>query len=281
MSIASEITRLQQAKAAMKAAIEAKGVTVGDVTLDEYADLIAEISGGGGYSNEDIKKLISRNSSLTSFTLPTGITSIGNAAFRYCSGLTSMVIPSGVTSIGISAFERCTGLTSITIPSGVTSIGENGLKYCNKIETLEIPNTVTSIGGSCFSDMAKLKSIKLSTGLTSMGTQNFYNCSELTSIDIPAGVTSYGNYFFYNCKKLATMIIRATNPPTVSSNTFGSAASNYTGASVTGAKTLYVPYGCSSNYTGATSTAWVTYLLNSSKCNFSIAELDEDGNIPT
>ena len=49
MSIASEITRLQQAKADIKTAIEAKGVTV-DVSakLDTYSDYIAQIPQGGG-----------------------------------------------------------------------------------------------------------------------------------------------------------------------------------------------------------------------------------------
>ena len=49
MSIASEITRLQEAKADIKTAIENKGVTVpAAATLDEYASLVDSISGGGG-----------------------------------------------------------------------------------------------------------------------------------------------------------------------------------------------------------------------------------------
>ena len=55
MSIASEITRLQQAKADIKTAIENKGVTVpSDATLDDYDGYIYDIpSGGGGTSLED------------------------------------------------------------------------------------------------------------------------------------------------------------------------------------------------------------------------------------
>lgn len=49
MSIATEIERLQTAKANIKNAIEQKGVTVGDGTIDTYAEKIGEISVGDNY----------------------------------------------------------------------------------------------------------------------------------------------------------------------------------------------------------------------------------------
>lgn len=49
MSVASEISRLQTAKADLKTAIEGKGVTVPSSTkLDGYADLVDSIETGGG-----------------------------------------------------------------------------------------------------------------------------------------------------------------------------------------------------------------------------------------
>ena len=49
MSIATELTRIQQAKADIKTAIEAKGVTVpSSATIDTYDDYVSQISGGGG-----------------------------------------------------------------------------------------------------------------------------------------------------------------------------------------------------------------------------------------
>ncbi len=45
--------------------------------------------------------------------------------FSYCKSLTSITIPEGVTSIGGSAFSYCTSLTSITIPETVTQIYGN------------------------------------------------------------------------------------------------------------------------------------------------------------
>lgn len=52
---------------------------------------------------------------MTSVTIPEGVTSIGESAFRYCSGLTSLTIPSSVTSIGYGAFYGCRGLTSLIV----------------------------------------------------------------------------------------------------------------------------------------------------------------------
>lgn len=52
MSIQTELTRLTNAKAAIKAAIEGKGVTVPDATLlDGMAALIESIEAGGGGGN--------------------------------------------------------------------------------------------------------------------------------------------------------------------------------------------------------------------------------------
>ena len=60
MSIATEITRINNAKAALKTAIEGKGVTVPEsTTLDGYAALVDAISGGG--SATLITKTITEN----------------------------------------------------------------------------------------------------------------------------------------------------------------------------------------------------------------------------
>ena len=50
---------------------------------------------------------------LTEYTIPDGVTSIGDWAFRDCSSLTSVTIPNSVTSIGYGAFEDCSSLTSV------------------------------------------------------------------------------------------------------------------------------------------------------------------------
>ena len=67
MSIASEITRLQTAKADIKAAIEGKGVTVPSAaTLDDYADLVEAIQTGGGGGGISVSKTTVRIKNATS-----------------------------------------------------------------------------------------------------------------------------------------------------------------------------------------------------------------------
>lgn len=68
--------------------------------------------------------------SLTSITLPDGVTSIGNSAFRSCLSLTDITLPDSVTSIGNFAFDSCGSLTSAVIPDGVTSIGKDAFDDC-------------------------------------------------------------------------------------------------------------------------------------------------------
>ncbi len=67
------------------------------------------------------------------YTIPEGMTEIGDYAFRDCDWLTSIVIPEGVTLIGESAFRNCRSFTSITIPESVTEIGEWAFYGCYKL----------------------------------------------------------------------------------------------------------------------------------------------------
>jgi hypothetical protein len=70
---------------------------------------------------------------VTSFVIPSGVTSIGDEAFYNCYRLTSIKIPDSVTSIGDFAFRSCYRLTSITIPDSVTGIGDHAFFSCDSL----------------------------------------------------------------------------------------------------------------------------------------------------
>ena len=72
-------------------------------------------------------------------TIPASVTSIGDSAFRGCSGITSLTIPASVTSIGNCAFDGCSGITSLTLPDSVTAIGYSAFSGCSGITSLTIP----------------------------------------------------------------------------------------------------------------------------------------------
>lgn len=66
---------------------------------------------------------------------------IGDYAFRGCTSLTSVTIPEGVTEIGSSAFYDCACLTSVVIPQSVTEIAENAFDYGVELIRLSSPNS--------------------------------------------------------------------------------------------------------------------------------------------
>ena len=198
------------ADANVKALCIANWDTNGDSELSE-AEAAAVTSLGTVFKSN---KTISSFDELQYFT---GLSSIDDYVFIYCSGLTSITIPNSVTSIGESAFYNCNGLSSIVVKSG------NG-KYdsrdnCNAIiekstntlifgcKSTIIPNSVTSIGNGAFSNCSGLTSITIPSSVTSIGENAFSSCSGLTSIAIPNSVTSIGDGTFYGCSGLTTITL--------------------------------------------------------------------------
>ena len=155
------------------------------------------------------KALISYPASISSstYTIPQGITSIGDSAFFYCYSLTSVSIPDSVTAIGDSAFFWCSSLTSVSIPDSVTSIGDSAFSYCDSLTSVNIPESVTSIGDEAFYSCSSLTSVNIPDSVTSIGDRAFSYCDSLTSVSIPDSVTAIGNRAFYYCDSLTSVSI--------------------------------------------------------------------------
>ena len=72
--------------------------------------------------------------------------------FASCTSLTSITLPEGLTSIGMGAFESCTSLTSITLPYGLTIIGAGAFIYCTSLSLVTSLRTVPpTLGSDAFS----------------------------------------------------------------------------------------------------------------------------------
>ena len=70
-----------------------------------------------------------------SYSIPTGVTSIGAYAFANDAGLTSVTIPASVTSIGAWAFYGAS-IAMVTIPASVTTIGSEAFANCSSTRRL-------------------------------------------------------------------------------------------------------------------------------------------------
>ena len=132
-----------------------------------------------------------------SYSIPTGITNIGRAAFDYCINLGSVSIPDTVLDIGRSAFIACLGLTNVTMGNGVLRIGENAFWGCSQLTSVMIGESVTSIGAAAFTACGSLVTIALPSSLSSIGGEAFSVCGRLRAVYCLGNAPSVGLDVFY------------------------------------------------------------------------------------
>ena len=149
----------------------------------------------------------SKQSGLTSITIPASVTTIGNRAFDSCELLEEVNFAEGSTlsTFGEYAFNACESLLSIKLPSSVTTLGENMFFECYGLASFE-GTGVTYVADGAFAYCMALESVKFNTGLEYIGSDAFNYCQALTSIDIYAN-TVVGMAAFKECSSLETVNI--------------------------------------------------------------------------
>ena len=169
------------------------------------------VNGDNDYEVTSIGNSAFGATSLTSVKIPSGVTTISQWAFEYCTNLKSVIFAerSQLTILNKGAFDTCSSLMSINIPEGVTSIGDYAFYSCRSLTSINIPSSVTSIGGLAFASCSNLISVTFAEGsqLTNIGQSAFRYCSNLTSISIPEGVKSINDHAFSDCSNLTSFTI--------------------------------------------------------------------------
>lgn len=249
MSIATEISRLQTAKADIKTAIEAKGVTVpSNATLDTYDTYVSQIQTGGGSTNylEQYAKrglvgaisstqlgtnigstmpeyLLYDQDGITSVDLTgTGATKIANQFCQKCGSLSSVTIPSTVTELG-NYFCGETSIASFTIPSTITKIGNYFLNKTN-ITSITIPSTVTSLGSDCFNSCASLTQVTYNAPTTDLPQAFCTSTNALALVDLNSSVSNIKSYCMSRgsaSTDLLEVVLRKTNAIVTVANNIG------------------------------------------------------------
>ncbi len=189
------------------------------------------------------------NGKTETYTIPDGVTCIGDGAFNGCNKLTEITITDKVTDIGNSAFSSCYILTDVyydgtQIEWNNINIGTHnddllsanihyadkdvdnvaGYDKCgdNLTWTLDSEGTLTISGTGdmydySYGDMPwsefrdEIHKIEFTDGITSIGETAFYYCSAITNVNIPSDITDIGYDAFRGCEKLEAINVDENN----------------------------------------------------------------------
>ena len=114
-------------------------------TLDDAG--LLTISGTGAmadYTYSNTAQFFEHRDKIKALKIKSGVTRIGNFAFRSCYNMTSTSIPESVTSVGQHAFDYCYALTEVTIPASVTSIETSAFNYCSELASIIVTSGNTA-----------------------------------------------------------------------------------------------------------------------------------------
>ena len=143
-------------------------------------------------------------SPVTSVSLMSQTTMVGDSAFSACDKLTAINLSDGVKSIGTRAFSGCTALGSISLTSSLTSMGAYAFSNCG-FTKFAVPESITALSDGLFEGCGKLTSITLPK-VNSMGAYALSGCG-FTEFTVPENITALSDGLFEGCDKLTSITL--------------------------------------------------------------------------
>ncbi len=188
------------------------------------------------------------------YTIPLGITRIGDMAFGGCSRLTRIGIREGLTHIAGEAFVGCRKLTSISIPASAVRIGIAPFDGCSRLKSIRvatgnpafssasgvlfnkrktsliqcpagktgyysIPDGVVRIGTGSFAG-TRLLAVWIPDSVVSIRSYAFHYAARLSAVITGTGLASIGNKAFEYCRRLRKVYFWGNAPVLVGANVF-------------------------------------------------------------
>ena len=126
----------------------------------------------------------------TSYTIPDGVSTIVDGAFRGSKYLEEVIFSHTVQYVEDDSFRDCKALKSVDLGDGVTSVGVSAFYQCTSLETVKIPNGLNEIGSGAF-EYTALRTVDIPDGVDSIGLFAFSKCPSLESINIGSGNENY------------------------------------------------------------------------------------------
>lgn len=201
MSISTEITRLQNAKASIKTSIESKGVTVPSSTkLDGYSALIDTIQTGSQVTVESLSVTQNGTYSESGKAYSPVVVNVPDYLAKAVSGETFSYENDELTALVTRAFSYAKPI-SLSFPN-VTTVGDYCFYGCTTLTSLNLPKVKIASGYMC-QGCSSLVDYDFSNVTTINGQNSFYGCG-LTGVYAPA-CTAIGGFVqgqFENCSNL-------------------------------------------------------------------------------
>lgn len=86
-----------------------------------------------------------------SYTVPDGVTDIGDFSLQGAAKLQSVTLPDSVINIQGLAFSGCEALSQVTFGAGLTYIGNYAFEHC-QVKRVDLPATISRVEGNAFGD---------------------------------------------------------------------------------------------------------------------------------
>ncbi|MBR5327863.1 MAG: leucine-rich repeat protein [Paludibacteraceae bacterium] len=157
--------------------------------------------------------------SLSSVSLPSNITKIGDCAFERCSSMPSILFSNNLQTIGSEAFSGCTSLTSVTLPNSVTTCGSGAFEGCTQLRSFNLSTSMTSISSKMLKGCSSLDSVTFTSSINNIESEAFSGCTSLTSVTLPNTLTNCGSGAFEDCTQLSSFTF-STSMTSISSKMF-------------------------------------------------------------